>query len=40
MKQYFEVLKNAQISFNAKELGPRTAKLTLFHVKIVKHEIV
>ena len=25
---------------NMKELGPRTAKLALFHVKIVKREIV
>ena len=28
------------VSFRWKELGPRTAKLALFHVKIVKHEIV
>ena len=26
--------------YTDKELGPRTAKLALFHIKIVKHEIV
>ena len=32
--------KNGYATLQAKELGPRTAKLALFHVKIVKHEIV
>ena len=30
----------AEICYQRKELGPRTAKLALFHFKVVKHEIV
>ena len=31
---------NLQLGVNTKELGPRTAKLALLRVKIMKHEVV
>ena len=41
LKEYFTHKETSPLPMKGcKEVGPRTAKLALFHVKIVKHEII